>query len=460
MHRVQIELPEVRQQPESGLKNYRIVRLTMILHGLATEAFYRAGPARATLPYTQQREALIDCGYLHFNGFARCMCALGNDAHDIVCDVEPLQKTWAREHAADIHMVLWQTEVALRQIEALRPDVLYFQDVVAFPDSLRRQLKQRFPFLKLIVVYKASSSDPTSLADADLILLGTPKLVRDFAEYGLRGELIYHAFDDTLLKRLAPLPTPAANYDITFLGSAGTGFGWSHRGRYWTLYELARQTPLEMWIFDKREKRRDPTHSLGRRIRTQLRNPIKHFLRACPPSILAGIASNPRVSTKLRWVAEEVRAERQWTPPRTGPLPTADLTAFPVIPLTTFFPERTHPPLFGPDMYQVLRASRLTFHQHGDQVGNSVGAVRMFEATGAGAGLVTDTAPNLPDLFEPDREVVTYQSTTECVEKVRYLFAHEDKCRQITAAGHRRTLRDHTVEVRCQQIHELISRAL
>ncbi len=416
----------------------------MLLHGLAADAFYRTNPGRAALPYHAQREALVDGGYLHFNGFARRMRELGNDAHDIICDVAPLQHAWANEHGVPVHPTRWQTEIALRQIEAYRPDVLYFQDVVAFPDSLRRRLKERFPFLKLIIVYKASSSNPRTLADADLIVLGTPKLVRDFAAHGLRSELVYHAFDDTLR-----IPAADARYDLTFLGSAGTGFGWSHRGRYWTLHELARHTPLEMWIFDKREPRHDPTHSLGRRIRRRLREPLKQLLRAGPTAWLTGISANHGIPTKIRWAAEEVLAERN---------PAA--TNYPTVPLAALFPDRVHPPVFGLDMYRVLRASRLTFHQHGDQVGDSVGAVRMFEATGAGAGLVCDRAPNLPDLFEPDREIITYQSPTECVEKVRYLLDHETERQQLAQAGQRRTLRDHTVRIRCQQIHDLISRRL
>lgn len=429
------------------MSQYRIVRLTMLLHGLATEAFYRADPARAALPYAAQRDALINAGYFHFNGFARRMRELGNDAHDIICDVAPLQAAWAKEHGVTFSATRWQTDIVLRQIESLRPEVLYFQDVVAFPHALRRQLKQRFPFLKLIVVYKASSSEPRELADADLIFLGTPKLARDFATHRLPGELVYHAFDDTLPARWPAARTPP--HALTFLGSAGTGFGWSHRGRYWTLHELARSTPLEMWIFDKREHRHDPTHSPGRRVRARLRTPLKSVLRVCPTPVLASLAAAPRLHQKLRWVAEELHATRVPSP-----------NGFPTAPLATLFPGRVHAPLFGPDMYHVLHSSRLTFHQHGDQVGDSVGAVRLFEATGAGAGLVTDTAPNLPELFEPDREVVTYQSPEECVEKVRYLLDHETERRQIAEAGHRRTLRDHTVKVRCQQIHDLISRRL
>ena len=43
--------------------------------------------------------------------------------------------------------------------------------------------------------------------------------------------------------------------------------------------------------------------------------------------------------------------------------------------------------------------------------------MRLFEATGSGACLVTDWKENLGELFEPDVEVVTYRSVAECVKK-------------------------------------------
>ena len=55
--------------------------------------------------------------------------------------------------------------------------------------------------------------------------------------------------------------------------------------------------------------------------------------------------------------------------------------------------------------------------------------MRLFEATGAGACLITDRKVNLPAMFEPDVEVVTYSSVEECSEKVRYLLE------SLTASG-------------------------
>lgn len=44
-----------------------------------------------------------------------------------------------------------------------------------------------------------------------------------------------------------------------------------------------------------------------------------------------------------------------------------------------------------------------------------------------GACLVTDWKENLHEMFEPEKEVVTYRSADEMVEKVNYLLAHDEE---------------------------------
>jgi spore maturation protein CgeB len=86
--------------------------------------------------------------------------------------------------------------------------------------------------------------------------------------------------------------------------------------------------------------------------------------------------------------------------------------------------------------------------------------MRLFEATGAGACLMTDRKVNLAEMFEPDVEVVTYSSVEECSEKVRYLLDHDSERESIAAAGQRRVLRDHTFENRARFLNDLITQAL
>ena len=74
--------------------------------------------------------------------------------------------------------------------------------------------------------------------------------------------------------------------------------------------------------------------------------------------------------------------------------------------------------------------------------------------------MLTDTGSNMRELFEPDREVVTYSSFDECLEKSSYLLNHEPVMREIALAGQRRTLRDHSSAVRFRQINSLIEEAM
>jgi len=122
--------------------------------------------------------------------------------------------------------------------------------------------------------------------------------------------------------------------------------------------------------------------------------------------------------------------------------------------------DRFHKPVFGLRYYEVLARSKVAFNSHIDCAEQYAGNMRLFEATGAGACLVTDRKHNLPEMFEPDVEVVTYGSVEECAEKVRYLLEHDSEREAIGAAGQRRVLRDHTFEKRAQSLDALIRQAL
>jgi spore maturation protein CgeB len=60
-----------------------------------------------------------------------------------------------------------------------------------------------------------------------------------------------------------------------------------------------------------------------------------------------------------------------------------------------------------------------------------------------GALFVTESATNLPDFFEPGREVVAYDGVDDLVEKIRSFLKHDEERRRIAAEGQRRTLAEH-----------------
>jgi spore maturation protein CgeB len=118
---------------------------------------------------------------------------------------------------------------------------------------------------------------------------------------------------------------------------------------------------------------------------------------------------------------------------------------------------RIRPPLWGRDMYALLRRSQITLNHHGDVLPYA-NNMRMYEATGMGCLLVTDYKDNLGEIFEPEKEVVTYRSAEECVDKLRFYLddRHAAARNAIMAAGHRRTLSEHNYDARMRRLVNLI----
>lgn len=102
-------------------------------------------------------------------------------------------------------------------------------------------------------------------------------------------------------------------------------------------------------------------------------------------------------------------------------------------------------PAWGLEMYNILSKSQITITGHITSVaGQYANNMRLYEATGVGALLITDHKKNLSDIFEPDKEVVTYHDPEECVEKIKYYLENEKEREKIVKAGQRRTLKEHS----------------
>ncbi|HEY6291295.1 MAG TPA: glycosyltransferase [Terriglobia bacterium] len=79
---------------------------------------------------------------------------------------------------------------------------------------------------------------------------------------------------------------------------------------------------------------------------------------------------------------------------------------------------------------------------------------RLFEAAGCGAFQIADWKPALAELFEPEREVVTFRSRKELREKVDYYLAQPQERRAIADRAYARAHREHTYEKRLQRMFE------
>jgi hypothetical protein len=380
---------------------------------------------------------------MYSDGFSRAMRSLGHDAHEIVCDLEIMQKTWAKENNVQFGEQTWKIDIILKQIEKLRPDIVYFQDVHSLPYDVRRRLKSMFPFIKMIVVFTGAPAKVRKLNDVDVVFVGRPSMVEPYVAQGVLTHVVYHGFDENILNRIGNGGKVERRYGFTFVGSSGFGIHPCHIVRYWFLVKLMERTGLCAWV-DEQSQLRD-------RIRGLLLNVLAADDADRLSTQMLGLTIKPKSEGELeKCLANFVNRRNE------AYINMKKQQGFPIRTLREQFPQRCHPPRFGMEMYDAIRHSRVSFNIESTKAGESVGNMRLFETTGVGGCLLTSTANNMAELFEDGKEVVTYSSLDECVEKARYLLDHEDVCRSIAQAGQRRTLRDHTIGSRCRQIDAVI----
>lgn len=407
--------------------SYKFQKFTTI-YPECTKQFLANNPGYQSLSYQQLYERFVAGHYGWANYFARNLSTLGCEAQDLFADVEPLQKAWARERGVDYRLDTWRQDIVLAQAKSFRPDVIFLQDLYFFDAGFRQQLREACGSGVLMIGWQAApTNDYSVLRDLDLLLTCAPHFVDYMRQAGTNAVLFLHAFDSSVLSALPVIPT--RDLDFTFIGSFVLQQGFHHE-RYALVHSLMQSAPLEVWG----EISEANVPSVRARLRAKAAALADRFGgRRLQSKLLSKPDSGSRVLSKG--------------------VSSSD-------PGGTNHHDRFHEPVYGLRYYEILARSKVTLNSHIDCAEQYAGNMRLFEATGAGACLLTDRKSNLSELFEPDVEVVTYGSAEECAEKVNYLLNHEQERVGIAAAGQRRVLRDHTFEQRAVYLDDLIRQAL
>lgn len=354
--------------------------------------FYAASPDRAAAPYQAQRDLLLEQVFGTSDFYSRHLKDIGHEAEDFIVNAQALQMTWAAEagirysklrlrlpnRLAKIPLIgtlmPGLTEIAMAQIRAYRPDVLYCQDLWFLSPQQLLELKRH---VKLVVGQIASPLlSPEHLKAYDLITTSFPHFVPRLKAMGIASEYFRIAFDPKVLVRLGPVEK---NVDVSFVG----GISRDHGKAIPALEYLAKNTPIEFFGYG---------------------------------------ADSLDATSAIRL--------------------------------------RHHGEAWGLDMYRSLARSRITLNRHIDVAENNANNMRLYEATGVGAMLLTDRKDNLSELFEIGKEVVVYSSPEEAAELIRYYLAHPDEAQTIAKAGQARTLREHTYRHRMEELVPILEHHL
>ncbi|GAB3578054.1 CgeB family protein [Calidifontibacter terrae] len=101
----------------------------------------------------------------------------------------------------------------------------------------------------------------------------------------------------------------------------------------------------------------------------------------------------------------------------------------------------------------IMRDSAATLNVHGDQDGLTM---RTFESCGVGGVQLIDR-PDIGSFYEPEREVLVFDSLEELVEQARRALDRPQDFAQLRERARNRTLAEHTFVHRARQLEQLWS---
>ncbi len=373
---------------------------------------YGRHPGLDTASYAEQMAARNASLFGVADFYSRNFTALGHQAADVHVNNLSLQSAWAREHGMTLG-----TDAGLgasrkqrlpgwlqRTIAPLKPALRPWARRLGLSPRLSEQAER-------VVLAQIEDFKPELILNQDVFYVSTG-LVRRMRDLGVR----------VVIGQVGIEPT---------------------KGEDWNAYDLMlSQLPRVVGSFRAAGVRAEVCH-------LAFEPAVLDALSLAPtPDIDVSFVGSVSEDHRDRIALLEFVAERHdlklW-----GNIPNS-------LPVTSPLRRCFQGEVWGSEMYDVLRRSRISLNSHIDMAGEEAGNMRLFEATGVGSFLLTDFKRNLHTLFKPERDVAVWRSREECSAAIERYLGDNEKRMEIAANGQKQTLAKHTFRGRVEEILRFI----
>ncbi len=361
------------------------------------DEFYTRNPEVAGLSFDDQTEELIRDGFSGIHMFAPYMRDHGYDSRLLIANNIRLQQKWIEESGAQFSGSPRLWDIVVKQVEYYKPDVLYLSDPITFDTKFLNALSYR---PSLVIGWRAADiPEQTDWSGFDIILSGLAGIREAALRMGAKQAISFvPGFPEWTLDYLQDqLPM----YDLVFAGS---------------------------WTTDQHEKR----------------NAYLNHMAQLSLSGEGGFSAS-------YYLSGEIAPGNYASNINLGPR-------------------------FGIGMMRALKTGKMIFDARGnirnfpsslkgvsqieDLARNETMNMRIFEATGAGCLLIAEHYDNLEQYFEPGREIITFKTPEELIDKIRYFKANPAELEEIARRGQERCLRDYSMSKRSEEFHKIIEKNL
>lgn len=106
------------------------------------------------------------------------------------------------------------------------------------------------------------------------------------------------------------------------------------------------------------------------------------------------------------------------------------------------------------DMPLIFHKSKINLNITAKSIRSGL-SLRIFDVLGCGGFLITNFQSELPDYFEIGKDLVTYESPQDLLDKCSYYLKHEDERIEIANNGYEKVKQFHTWDIRLVQLLQL-----
>ena len=315
-------------------------------------------------------------------------------------------------------------EIGLKKIKKFKPDIIFTFAPLnyksnGFIGELICSLSKK---PKLMAWYGANCGDEEIFRSYDLTLSNSKHLVNSLRKKDIKSDFLQHSFDPIILDKII-IPEKRIN-KVAFFGNLDVTTG-DFRERTKLLEGISKKTNL--------------IDIYGDHIKPTRKERSKHSL----------LLSRQKISSSINQFLPNKRFE-YWS----------DKQNLPPSPwmLEKKFCSRIKPPLYGQQMLQKLSSYSIALNYHNRHTGDYACNMRLFEVTGLGCTLLTDSKKDLSEYFDIDSEILTYASKDEAIEKINYLKENPNKAEQIRSAGQSKCLNNHTTKNQISRLSEILNK--
>lgn len=382
---------------------------------------YHKHPDLINKTFAQQMAAFDYDAFGWADYWSHALTPLGYEVLELAYNVEQMQRAWAKESSLPDAANIDLREIILSQIRQFKPDILWFDDLDA---DLLKRIRDEVPSIKVVLGWVGSAIPRSDVwRHIDLVLSCAPESVEYLNNAGFPAAHLHHGFDPRITERLQERQK---RIDFSFIGQLMRSNQF-HLQREQLLENLASEVGIDIFSPSAHFNFKDD-------VKTVLEAAIYEGVQ-----VLRKAGVSEPILKALPVINKVFKYESR-----------------PLLPVNKKLKPFLKPPVFGLEMFQVLRDSKITLNSHADSSPRFASNMRLFETTGVGTCMVVDWKENLSELFELDTEVVSYKTSDECVEKVKWLLDHPEKREEIAKAGLKRTMKDHTFFHRAEQLDRII----